>query len=749
MKLCKHIFALLLCVNCAFSQLLYADSYIFNFNLSDFYVENTTEGAMIFPLKDNYVLLEDITLPALPVCFANVLLPQNTRVLSVSYQLSDQHVVPNVRHVLNNIPACPTDKAISQWQILHNQVQQDHASYPTQNVSLVSEESYGMYRYATIQICPFTYYVDSCLLLQSQIHISIETEPVGATTITDGRCNKDLLRQLIINPDALPDEEDVIRDGLPNQTVDYLIITRDSLKQAFLPLAYWKTIKGVKTQVITLEEIYSNYSEPTHQLQIKRCLQYFYNYHNLKWALLGGDDTIVPTINCFKQINDTTPVNAPCDLFYCCFNGRFDWNANGNDTIGELADSVSFIPSVYLSRLPIRTKKHVSTYVQKLLRYEQQPPLQNYVKRMLLSGRHIWKTYPNGLSDAQLKSELFYSTYIQQYWNGTKYRFYDSDTDFGGSTYDLTPENINEQLNTGYHFVHYASHGEIDSLPTEANKYSPYYVRQLENNKFPSVFVTMACHTNYFDSPSRDPCLSEAFIRHPSGAICYFGCSRYGFGDINNSPTHISLGLSFRINGVFFQSLFKDKITHFAETAAYAKLSVLSSSYSEGAYRWLQFALNPVGDPELPIYTDNPIKFSNITIARTGNEISVNTNNIDSCTITVTSADDYGDTYFSVLRNASTGLFTNVPASYFVVITKHNYVPYIYSSPMYIQNEVILNERIINNVASVVAGESVTPLKPQGNVIIQSGGKLEIYNADSVILDKGFEVKLGGELNIY
>lgn len=48
-----------------------------------------------------------------------------------------------------------------------------------------------------------------------------------------------------------------------------------------------------------------------------------------------------------------------------------------------------------------------------------------------------------------------------------------------------------------------------------------------------------------------------------------------------------------------------------------------------------------------------------------------------------------------------------------------------------------------------VAGESVTPLKPQGNVIIQSGGKLEIYNADSVILDKGFEVKLGGELNIY
>ena len=388
------------------------------------------------------------------------------------------------------------------------------------------------------------------------------------------------------------------------------------------------------------------------------------------------------------------------------------------------------------------------TYVQKLLRYEQQPPQHNYAKRMLLCGIHLWNTYSNGLSDAQLKSELFYNTYIQSYWNGTKYRFYDSDTDFGGCTYDYTPENINEQLNTGYHFVHHASHGEIDSLPTETNKYSTYYVRQLENNNIPSVFATMACNTNYFDSPSREPCLSEAFIRHHDGAICYFGSSRSGWGYKNDSPTYITLGSSFSINGVFFRSLFRDNIPHFAEISALAKLSKISSSNYYGSCRWLQLSLNPIGDPELPIYTDNPIAFSDISVSRIGNEIIVNTNGIDSCTITVTSAEDYGDTYFNTLQNTSSGVFQNVPASYFVVITKHNYVPYIYSSPLYIQNEELLNERIINNVTTIAAGESVTPLKPQGKVIIQSGGRFEINNADNVVLDKGFEVKLGGEVEI-
>ena len=257
----------------------------------------------------------------------------------------------------------------------------------------------------------------------------------------------------------------------------------------------------------------------------------------------------------------------------------------------------------------------------------------------------------------------------------------------------------------------------------------------------------MACHTNYFDSHSREPCLSEAFIRHPNGAICYFGSSRSGWGSPNANPSYITLGPSVSINGVFFRSLFRDKIVHFAEIAANAKLSAISLSGYHGSNRWLQFSLNPIGDPELPIYTDNPVSFTGVTVTKTGNNLNVSTNGVDSCTIAVTSASDYGETYYNVLDNVSSGIFQDAPASYFVVVTKHNYVPYVYSSPLYIQNEIFTTDQTISNVDNVVVGESVTPLKPQGKVIIQSGGKLEIENAD-VVLDKGFEVNLGGELEI-
>lgn len=387
------------------------------------------------------------------------------------------------------------------------------------------------------------------------------------------------------------------------------------------------------------------------------------------------------------------------------------------------------------------------TYIQKLFRYEQAPPIQNYAKRMLLCGTRIWNLYPNGQSDAQLKSELFYNTYIQPYWSGSKYKFYDSDTDFGGSSYDLTPENINAQMGTGYHFVHYAAHGKTDSLCTETNMYVPNHEMQMRNDDALSVFVTMACCTNKFDS-STDPCLSEAFIRHTGGAICYFGSSRDGWGIPNPDINNITLGASFKYNSIFFRSIFNENVVNFAEIAAEAKVAYISSSIVNNSYRWLQYSLNPMGDPELPIYTENPMLFTGITITKNGNNIIVNTNGIDNCTITITSFDDYGDTYFNTQRDVSSAVFTNVPTSYFIVITKHNYVPYIYSSPLYIQREIFADEKIITSASKVFAGKDVTSLKPQGEVIVQPGGKLKIYNAEKVILNSGFKVESGGELII-
>lgn len=731
---------------CYIIQPIVAINYVLNYSLSDFQIENSVDGANLIPLREDFVMLEDSTLPALPMNYVNILLPEGTGLVSCNYSIIEQNLVTGVSSVRNNLPLTPTDTMLHNIQ--HNPaLTQQISIYPIQNVSLIAEKQYGGYNYVTLQVCPFTYYTNSSLYFISQIQVSIEIDTIPIPTI-DEPANIDMFRRTLLNPELLPE---LVAPLYPQQKIDYVIISPDSLKLAYQPLVNWKTMKGVKTQIVTLEEIYANYTDPTPQLKIKRCLYDYYINHGTKWVLLGGDDTLVPVMGCYGNVNGNKTYidnNIPCDLFYACFCGSFDWNANGNSIIGEPQDGVNLIPNVYISRLPIRTRKHIENYVKKLLSYEQKPPIRNYVKRLLLCGRHLWTTFPNGKSDAELKSELFYNTFIQPNWNGTKYRFYDSDTDFGGSSYNLTPNNINAQLNAGYHFMHYESHGSYDLWATETGDYTPYYVQQLENDTSLSVIVTGACLTNKFDDAS-DPCLSEAFIRHNGGAICYFGSSRYGWGYKNYNINAITIGPSLKYNGGFFNSLFGDSITHFAETAAYAKMALISSSNYNGAFRWLQFSLNPIGDPELPIYTEDPIHFSGVSVTKTGNNVIVNTNGTAHCSITIISANDYGETYFNTHQNVSSAVFQDVPEPFFVTITKQNYVPYVYSSVLYLQNETYIDEQIITNVGKVIAGETVTDTKPQGKVVVQQGGKLEIQYKQNVLLDRGFEVKLGGQLDIH
>lgn len=750
MKKSKLVILVLLCA----LQYIYGIEYTFNFSISDFHIERTDSGVYVLPLRNEYALLEDTTLPCLPYYYACIALPPDTRVSAMSYHNSNEQIVEDVQRVRNNLLIVPTSSLDSIVNSPSNRTAttyQGHC-YPTENVSLIYEEIYGNNKYVTFQLCPFEYIYDSALVFINQIQLTLETSTLPFS-IQGSRSNS-MAKRLLFNPDDY-----LVLSNLdelnPDSIIDYVIITSNYLKEAFLPLKHWKTIKGVKTKIITTEEIYATYTATTPQLKIKQCLLDYYNNHNTKWVLLGGDDTIVPTIGCYGQVNGSTiDNNIPCDLFYACFSGRFDWNANGNNLIGELTDSVVLIPDVYVSRLPIRIASQATNYIQKLLRYEQTPPVVDYAKRMLLCGTYLWNYYSNGQSDAHMKSELFYNTHIQPYWDGTKYKFYDTGTDFGGNTYDLIPTNINAQLNTGYHFVHYASHGGPTFWETEIDDstydYTTTYAVQLTNRNAPSVIATMACNTNRFDG-EEDPCLSEALLRYSSGAISYFGSSRYGWGNANPNMQYISLGPSFQYDGLFFRTLFRDSIFHFAETTFIAKYLLKSQSLRNNAFRWLQFSINPMGDPELPLYTNNPTPFSNVSITKNGNTVYVNTNGVDNCTITLTSANDYGETYFNRQLNVSSSIFYDVPTAFYAVITKHNYIPYIYSCTLptvYLQNEEYSSGISIDNANVVLAGEAVTPVKPQGNVIIHSGGELKITNASNVELHSGFEVKLGGKLEI-
>lgn len=539
---------------------------------------------------------------------------------------------------------------------------------------------------------------------------------------------------------------------------DYLIITADSLVDSFIPLRDWKRQKGIRAEIWPLSFLNEHFPWATSSMPflIKTGIRYAYEFNHVKWVLLGGDDNIIPARDCYGVVVDVFDCTIPCDLYYACLddfsyyeNSTFNWNDNENDKYGEIADNIDLDPEVYISRIPVRNSNQINAVVSKTLSYEQNPQL--LVRdTMLLVGVKFGAYYD--YSDSHRKSEQMYSQYIafqNSEWTGCRLRFYDTGTDFpGGASYDVTALNLSNQINHGYSYIHVASHGEYDRWTLEGNNSFCSSDASSLSGSISPVIVTTACNTNAFDHSGI--CLSEALIRNRyGGCVAFLGSSRFGWGFA--SPNLNSQDASYYYNASFFQSIMNhtgNKAMTFAEAVAYAKSQYINYSESYGAYRWLQFSLNAIGDPELPMYTCSPDSFTNVTVSYSGTDITVSTGGISGCCIALTST-DAGDSYFEVVDNSSSATFENVLCPFNLVITKRNYVPFRFHQPdVYIQNHTFQSDAAIG-ARNIIAGKNVIPSATNGNVIISNGNAVSFDIDGYSYIKGGFEVKGGAQLQIH
>jgi hypothetical protein len=202
-----------------------------------------------------------------------------------------------------------------------------------------------------------------------------------------------------------------------------------------------------------------------------------------------------------------------------------------------------------------------------------------------------------------------------------------------------------------------------------------------------------SCDVNAFDAP--EPCLSESFLTNPDGgAVAFFGSSRYGFG---NPDLNVSLGPSFQYNVRFLKHLFASdtdtNMNSFASIAAMTKTDFVLNGSTGGTFLYLLYALNAMGDPELPIFTGDPSSFDNVKIYRMGNGLTVNTGGIRDCRICITS-EDLAAGYHRAVEGVSFFMFEEVPERFQVTITAPNFYPYLYKSSAVTRNENRLKSRV-------------------------------------------------------
>ena len=619
------------------------------------------------------------------------------------------------------------------------------------------------YKFLSFLVSPFIYdSIQSTVKFADSIKIEIQLEKPSITRNKKQECRYKneftaIIKKLVANSeecDSLYPRTDsrLLSNSRNDNSFRYLIITHDSLVNAFAPLLEWKRTKGLSTKIETLSNIYSTYTTGTNRQKIKQYIKDCKQSHDTHYVLLGGDNAIIPFQKCYcKIVNNGVTVaednTIPSDLFYSCLDGDLSWNSNGNYRVGEIEDNIDLAPDIFLSRLPIRNTHDISAYINKIIDYEQHPILE--APNMLSCAVQIDTITTSGVSDSQYLSECMYLSDIQPHWEGNYLRFYDTGTDFeGGANYDVTPSHLQEQLSKGYNFVHVNTHGSVYTWLTEDND---FYLRNHANNLHNTgytLLTTNACLTNSCDNSDIDPCLSESFLRNEnSGIIGFVGYTRnsYSMGTLSYELSCV------KEIGRFYNCLFSAgevaRSMNVFNEALSQDLAQLFGSYNIN--RWNYMCLSYMGDPELNLYHRVPSVFPGAEMSVANNNLRFNlTSEIPHSNLAVKDRLTGNLTIHSVEQPY---IDVSIPDSCTVFVThEYDFAPVSFSiieNKVYLQNYLLMNNWNIY-APKVFCGSAVDIHKPEGNVIVEDGATIGITASQGVLLDKGFEVRRGASFRI-
>lgn len=677
------IIAFLICYIIGFISATEINNITLNFSENDFSVSTDHNGNTEITYK-HLTSYSEAPEPMLPWITISHVIPGNYDNLIPSYTYYKRLITSNVKITQGPLPV-PTNNIESNYS--QSTTAYLPNIYPHSNCIHKNTSQWSNITLVHFSVCPFIYdAIEGNLYFIYKIDVQI-----NATKAENPNCyNKlnqtdiSLMRETVNNPeilDKLPQSESITYN---KKNIDYLIVTSNTLKDAFTPLINWKRIKGVWSEIITIEEIVSKYPGNDIPLKIKNYIYEAYCKNNLKYVLLGGDDTVVPVRGCYGKVESSNIYEdntIPTDIYYSCFGGDFNWDANKNGIYGEKDDNIDLTTSIGVTRAPVRSKSTTKNFVDRTIQYEKDPQYNNTI---LLSGCKVSYTdTQTNKSDASIYGNILLEKYIRPYWKCVPYQLFDSYSDFQDeSNSNFNVANLSTQINQGYSFLYINTHGNQSGWSMEEGRNYNHLDALVQTNTGHSIIVTDACLTNAFDisynGGANDPSLSEALLRNSqSGIIGYIGSSRYGWSPTSYTSTPYYSQL---VSALFFQNLFDPNSysKNLANIVQNVKNKITQYQDDYNVYRWLIYSINPLGDPETQIFTSKPLGFNNINIRIDNRILNINTN-INNCNICITSKSDVGKSFFETHNSISELSFQNYPDEGTVCITEFGYKPFFFT----------------------------------------------------------------------
>jgi len=370
--------------------------------------------------------------------------------------------------------------------------------------------------------------------------------------------------------------------------IEYAVITADSLIDAFQPFAEWQMRKGIETKIFGLDTILANSEGRDMQEKIRNFIKSLFNSGSLKWVLLGGDTDIIPSRKLFAMKSEagfmTDEDSIPADIYYADLDGNY--NFDGDGIYGEVEDSIDLYPDVYIGRAPIHNSADVENFINKIIQYETAPDT-TIIDRYLFLGMILWN---DPYTDAGIGKDRIDSLYVPDYIQIEKlYQSHGNES----------PASVYQAMNNGYNITNHDGHGWYSVIGAGTGYLGIQDIDTLKNAGKEGIMYSIGCWVGAIDYDA----IAEHWINNTNGGgIAFIGNSRYGWG----SPGNPGFGYSDRFDEEFYHNLFLERENNIGIVLSNAKAHFIPYSREANVYRWHQYEINLLGDPEMPVWTEKP-----------------------------------------------------------------------------------------------------------------------------------------------
>jgi hypothetical protein len=541
--------------------------------------------------------------PAIPFAAVSLILQPGEKAAGIRFEWEDEILID--REVILNPqqPPYPVSEAKKHEQAFNPELYNSKETLPIKKSGTLTTQYFRGVPVALTTFSPVRYIPATKKLSYFRtVRVIIETETSESSPVLSlSASDKKILQKSAQNPE--------VTDLYPlilNDSNDYsvLIITPDLFINSFTALTDLYFIQGLKSKITALNTIITQVSGIDAPERIRNYILQEYQNNNITHVLLAGDAELMPVrgLYCMVQSSSVYTDNGiPADIYYAALDGN--WNTDGDNLWGEPGEE-DLLPELSVGRLPVSTMTDFNNLVNKILTYQTHPVIQD-LRKPLLVGEKLWDnpvTWGGDFMDLLigLRSDNGYTTQGIPPAHDEE-TLYDRDLPAAWTVTTLL-----SKINEGHSFLHHVGHANTGYLMRMYTS-SVTDAAFLQTNGITHGYMPVYTHGCYCASFDIGDCIAEKMLTIQRFCNVFVGNSRYGW--FNEGQTE---GPSEHLHREFVDALYSDKenrigMAHTISKIATAPWVTAPGQWEEGALRWCVYTCNVLGDPVMPVWTDQPL----------------------------------------------------------------------------------------------------------------------------------------------